>query len=101
MLFAITIHFQHDLHNSKRTLNYFIYPTEKIISFSHLKIHKFETGDFPLFQFYLILLKPDSTNTYLDISQPKTIFIDENDRIYILGTAEIVFISYLVLPIML
>ena len=32
MLFAITTHFQHDLHNSKRTLNYFIYPTEKIIS---------------------------------------------------------------------
>lgn len=32
-------------------------PTEKIISF-HLKIHKFETGDFPLVQFYLILLKP-------------------------------------------
>lgn len=53
MLFAITIHFQHDLHNSKRTLNYFaLIPTEKIISFSHLKIHKFETGDFPLFQFY-------------------------------------------------
>ena len=66
MLFEITIHFQHDLHNSKRTWNDFIYPTEKIISsffFPHLKIHQFETGDFPLFQFYQMLLKTESTNT--------------------------------------
>lgn len=55
MLFAITIHFQHDfpIIQKEHWIISYILLSRKNYFFSHLKIHKFETGDSPFFQFYL------------------------------------------------
>ena len=103
MLFEITIHFQHDLHNSKRTWNDFIYPTEKIISsffstFKNPSIWNRWLSPFPVLP---NVIENWEHKHFILIYHKLKLFSLMKMTAYILGTAEIVFISYLILPIML